>query len=155
MTNRWLLALAGVVALAAACEDGDGAPDVGGDARPLDLAGVYTCSIETIDGYSYCGGPVYTTDLDGAALTMTLTQTGTALEAGMWGKTLIGALQSDGAVSLLYRDTTCTYCSPNRPFIIELSGNGAPGQISNIFIRMHQSSIDECEKTYRGVCAAN
>lgn len=131
----------------------DGVDDV--DAATLLLTGVYSCSIETIDGYAYCGGPVYRSDLSGQSLTMNVTQTGTSLQVGMWGLVMDGTVEPNGQVILQHRDETCYACGPDYPFVIDVTGTGGVRQITNINIHMWQNSIDECEKSYRGTCAAN
>ena len=150
-----VLHVAAVLALGACSGSDDrGRPATDASTVPQ-LTGVYTCSIETIDDRNACGGPVYTTDLRGDAVTMTVTQEAEMLEVGMWGKILTGTVDADGQVSLLYRDITCTTCSGQRPFLITVEGVAGDDQLANLAIRMYQVGVGECEKTYRGTCATN
>jgi hypothetical protein len=97
---------------------------------------------------------VYTTDLSGAALTMSVTQTDQSVQMGMWGKVLVGTLQGD-RVTVTYRDDACFGCSPQRPFSIDMTGLVGERQIHDIDVHMYQAVIDPCDKTYRGTCAMN
>jgi hypothetical protein len=137
---------------------GDDAGSDGADAAvEMNLTGVYACTIEAMDGQVACGGPAYTTNLSGQGLSMNVTQTDGALQAGIWGLVLEGALWQNGTVDLEYRDTECYACGFDRPFIIELGGAAADNQIRDIDIHMYQlnSGYSDCDKYYAGTCARN
>jgi hypothetical protein len=85
---------------------------------------------------------------------MSVTQVDQNVEAGIWGMVFTGALQGD-RVTVQYRDTACSACSPQRPFSIDMTGLVGDRQIRDIDIRMYQALSVSCEKTYRGTCATN
>lgn len=150
-SNGWRLVSVGVVVSLAsgfACTDDD-------EPTPIDATGVYTCTIETVDGYSSCGGPVYTSDLSGAAVDLTVSQVGSSVQIGAWGVVLTGTISVTGSLQFSRRDTECGNCSAARPFIIEGFATAAPRQLRDLSIRMRQELSVECEKTYVGTCAAN
>jgi hypothetical protein len=154
-TIQRLIVLVSLLTGAAGCaSDDDRAIPLDAPALPA-LTGVYTCSVEVIDGYASCGGPVYLSDLSGPDQIMSVSQAAATLEAGIWGRVLAGTVEPNGAVSLVYRDTDCSVCSPTRPFVIELAGTAGERQIRNITIRMYQIGVGECEKSYRATCATN
>jgi hypothetical protein len=99
-----------IAALLGACSADHGTDLVDG-ATTVDPTGVYSCAIQAIDDDVFCGGPVYTTRLQGDAVRLTVTRAG-GVQAGAWNLLFDGAV--DGTrLDLTYRDTTCYSCSTN------------------------------------------
>jgi hypothetical protein len=126
------------------------------DATPtINPTGVYSCTIQPIDNYVFCGGPVYTSRLEGDAVAFTVTQSATGIQAGVWKILLDGNASLGSRLDLQYRDTSCSSCSSRRPVSIDFSGVIGTNQISNVDIHFYQSSDVDCSKTYKGTCARN